>query len=138
MMILDQRMAILDFKSGRSQHAARRSKPPPLRLLVKQVALHLGFADQYQFSRAFKRVFGMSPTRFQRDTAGERPFDLWGKWANHRLPASVEMESRRPSGGWNPSKIRLDRGGVRSADRTGDSAGLERRLRSQLLRHGGS
>jgi AraC-like DNA-binding protein len=40
------------------------------RLLVKQVASHLGFADQYQFSRAFKRVFGISPARFQRDTAG--------------------------------------------------------------------
>ncbi|MEY3205619.1 MAG: hypothetical protein RLZZ21_1950 [Planctomycetota bacterium] len=31
------------------------------RLLVKQVAAHLGFADQYQFSRAFKRVSGISP-----------------------------------------------------------------------------
>ena len=40
------------------------------RLLVKQVAAHLGFADQYQFSRAFKRVFGISPARFQRETAG--------------------------------------------------------------------
>jgi AraC-like DNA-binding protein len=40
------------------------------RLLVKQVAAHLGFADQYQFSRAFKRVFGISPARFQRDTSG--------------------------------------------------------------------
>jgi hypothetical protein len=33
------------------------------RLLVKQVAAHLGFADQYQFSRAFKRVSGISPGR---------------------------------------------------------------------------
>jgi AraC-like DNA-binding protein len=40
------------------------------RLLVKQVAAELGFADQYQFSRAFKRVFGISPARFQRETAG--------------------------------------------------------------------
>jgi AraC-like DNA-binding protein len=40
------------------------------RLLVKQVAAHLGFADPYQFSRAFKRVFGISPARFQSDTAG--------------------------------------------------------------------
>jgi AraC-like DNA-binding protein len=40
------------------------------RLLVKQVAAHLGFADQYHFSRAFKRVFGISPARFQRETAG--------------------------------------------------------------------
>lgn len=40
------------------------------RLLVKQVAAHLGFADQYQFSRAFKRVFGISPACFQRETVG--------------------------------------------------------------------
>jgi len=33
------------------------------RLLVKQVAAHLGFADQYQFSRTFKRVSGISPGR---------------------------------------------------------------------------
>ena len=42
------------------------------RLLVKQVASHLGFADPYQFSRAFKRVFGVSPVRFQRETAGSQ------------------------------------------------------------------
>jgi AraC-like DNA-binding protein len=33
------------------------------RLLVKQVAAHLGFTDQYQFSRAFKRVSGIAPGR---------------------------------------------------------------------------
>jgi AraC-like DNA-binding protein len=33
------------------------------RLLVKHVAAHLGFADQYQFSRAFKRVSGIAPGR---------------------------------------------------------------------------
>jgi AraC-like DNA-binding protein len=33
------------------------------RLLVKQVAARLGFADAFQFSRAFKRVYGVSPTR---------------------------------------------------------------------------
>ena len=35
-------------------------------LLVRQVAAHLGFADQYQFSRAFKRVSGISPGRLLR------------------------------------------------------------------------
>ena len=36
------------------------------RLQVKQAAARLGFADQYQFSRAFKRVAGVSPQAFQR------------------------------------------------------------------------
>ena len=35
-------------------------------LLVRQVAAHLGFTDQYQFSRAFKRVSGISPGRLLR------------------------------------------------------------------------
>ena len=42
------------------------------RPLVKQVAAHLGFADPYQFSRAFKRVFGISPARFQRAVVRRR------------------------------------------------------------------
>lgn len=33
------------------------------RLLVKDVARQLGFADAYQFSRAFKRVYGVAPAR---------------------------------------------------------------------------
>lgn len=47
----------------RMYHAARLLSEP--RLLVKQVARELGFADQYQFSRAFKRVFGIAPTGYQ-------------------------------------------------------------------------
>lgn len=35
--------------------------------LVKQVAAEFGFADQYHFSRAFKSVFGVSPTRSVRE-----------------------------------------------------------------------
>jgi AraC-like DNA-binding protein len=31
------------------------------RLLVQDVARHLGFTDAYQFSRAFKRVYGVAP-----------------------------------------------------------------------------
>jgi len=42
------------------------------RPLVRDVAARLGFADQYQFSRAFKRVFGTSPARFQQETATRR------------------------------------------------------------------
>jgi AraC-like DNA-binding protein len=34
--------------------------------LVKQVAEEVGFADPFQFSRAFKRVFGTSPDAFRR------------------------------------------------------------------------
>lgn len=35
-------------------------------VLVRDVAARLGFADQYQFSRAFKRVLGLPPAAFQR------------------------------------------------------------------------
>jgi len=35
-------------------------------LLVKDVAARLSFPDQYQFSRSFKRVFGISPATFRR------------------------------------------------------------------------
>ncbi|NBS31542.1 MAG: AraC family transcriptional regulator [Planctomycetia bacterium] len=35
-------------------------------LLVKDVAARLGYPDQYQFSRSFKRVFGVSPAAFRR------------------------------------------------------------------------
>jgi AraC-like DNA-binding protein len=52
------------------QYLLREREAEGKRLLVKQVAELLGFTDQYQFSRAFKRVFGISPARFQRDTAG--------------------------------------------------------------------
>lgn len=34
-------------------------------LLVKEVAERLGFADAFQFSRAFKRVHGVPPGRLQ-------------------------------------------------------------------------
>ncbi len=34
------------------------------RLNIKQTAQELGFSDPYNFSRAFKRVFGISPGRF--------------------------------------------------------------------------
>jgi len=35
-------------------------------LLVKQVAAELGFDDPFHFSRAFKKVFGVSPDTFRR------------------------------------------------------------------------
>lgn len=36
------------------------------RLKVKEAAVRLGFADQSQFSRTFKRVYGIAPALFQR------------------------------------------------------------------------
>lgn len=46
------------------RHAADLLSHPGL--MVKQVASELGFADQYQFSRAFKRTFGLSPAEFRK------------------------------------------------------------------------
>jgi AraC-like DNA-binding protein len=36
------------------------------KVLVKQIARRLDFADQFQFSRAFKRVFGICPIEFRK------------------------------------------------------------------------
>jgi AraC-like DNA-binding protein len=41
-------------------------------VLVKEVAAEMGFADPYHFSRAFKRVMGVSPESF-RDGGGDEP-----------------------------------------------------------------
>ncbi|MCE9631712.1 MAG: AraC family transcriptional regulator [Planctomycetia bacterium] len=42
------------------------------RLQVKEAAARLGFADQYQFSRTFKRVYGLAPAAFQRHGLARR------------------------------------------------------------------
>ncbi len=44
--------------------AAQKLQKPDV--LVKQVAYELGFNDPFHFSRAFKRVFGLSPGLFRR------------------------------------------------------------------------
>jgi len=44
--------------------AAERLQNPEL--LVKQAAAQLGFKDPFHFSRAFKKVFGLSPEEFRR------------------------------------------------------------------------
>jgi AraC-like DNA-binding protein len=44
--------------------AAQRLQDPGA--LVKQVAAELGFDDPFHFSRAFKKVFGLSPEAFRR------------------------------------------------------------------------
>ncbi|HYW78813.1 MAG TPA: AraC family transcriptional regulator [Thermoguttaceae bacterium] len=44
--------------------ATERLQDPAV--LVKQVAAELGFDDPFHFSRAFKRVFGVSPDAFRR------------------------------------------------------------------------
>ena len=46
------------------QHAAEQLQNPVL--LVKQVAEAAGFADPFQFSRTFKREFGLSTDAFRR------------------------------------------------------------------------
>jgi AraC-like DNA-binding protein len=46
-------------------HAAARMQAPGV--LVKQIAAELGFEDPYHFSRAFKSVFGLSPTKLARE-----------------------------------------------------------------------
>ena len=45
-------------------HAAEQLQQPGA--LIKQVAEANGFEDQFHFSRAFKRVFGVSPAAFRR------------------------------------------------------------------------
>lgn len=59
-------------------HAAARMQQPGV--LMKEVAAELGFSDPYHFSRAFKSVFGLSPTqlvrqheRGSRETGGSAP-----------------------------------------------------------------
>jgi AraC-like DNA-binding protein len=37
-------------------------------LLVKEAAERLGYANQFQFSRAFKRVYGLAPDHFARQS----------------------------------------------------------------------
>lgn len=44
--------------------AARRLQEPGT--LVKEIAFELGFDDPFHFSRAFKKVFGISPQAFKR------------------------------------------------------------------------
>ena len=46
-------------------HAAVRMQMPGT--LVKQIAAELGFDDPYHFSRAFKSVFGLAPTKLVRE-----------------------------------------------------------------------
>ena len=35
---------------------------------VKLIGIELGYEDQYYFSRAFRKVIGMSPTQYRRST----------------------------------------------------------------------
>jgi AraC-like DNA-binding protein len=51
----------------RMRHAARALSEHPEPLAT--VAARLGFADQFAFSKCFKRVMGMSPRHYQRRSA---------------------------------------------------------------------
>jgi AraC-like DNA-binding protein len=44
--------------------AAERLQTPDV--LIKEVAVELGFHDPFHFSRAFKSIFGLSPEAFRR------------------------------------------------------------------------
>lgn len=57
------------FLIRRRMHYAAELLSDPKRL-VKQVSRRLGFTDATQFSRAFKRVHGISPRRFQQLQSG--------------------------------------------------------------------
>lgn len=59
--------------------------------LVKDVAARLGFPDQYQFSRCFKRVFGVSPAAFRQGQVGR----LTRTGASRRPAAQSASASRR-------------------------------------------
>jgi AraC-like DNA-binding protein len=53
------------FLMRRKMHVAAELLQQP-DVLVKQVAAQLGFQDPFHFSRAFKRVLGLSPEAFRR------------------------------------------------------------------------
>ena len=57
------------------------------RMLVKEVAEHLQFSSQFQFSRAFKRTFGVAPDHFLRQSPRSAPAGTLG--------TSVPVRSRR-------------------------------------------
>jgi len=52
--------AFLEFKMNRARHHLEHTEMP-----MKEIAFRLGFRDPYHFSRAFKRVFGKSPSSFR-------------------------------------------------------------------------
>jgi hypothetical protein len=55
----------IDFIGTDSLKRLRATRLTHERLQVRQAAARLGFADPYQFSRAFKRVAGVSPRDFR-------------------------------------------------------------------------
>jgi AraC-like DNA-binding protein len=60
------------------RHAARllAAEPPPP---VRDVAAQAGFADANYFSKAFRRVFGVTPTEFRASGMHRDPARPWGR-----------------------------------------------------------
>jgi len=72
MAIVVQHMMIFDLEATMRNEAAATGSPPEffstqvLEARVKEVAYELGFRDTFHFSRAFKKVFGVSPDTFRK------------------------------------------------------------------------
>src|SRR6218665_4105541 len=76
---------------------------------VVQVALGVGFTDPASFSRAFRRVVGVSPGQFQQRLSSARPPGRWpGAHGRAPAPCALHTETRanryvRPRfSGWRP------------------------------------
>lgn len=50
----------MNYAAGRLQHSND---------MIKQIAAEVGFADPFHFTRAFKRIHGLSPKQFRDSTA---------------------------------------------------------------------
>lgn len=59
---------IIDIKTKQASHYLLDST-----LSISQIAQHLGYADQYYFSRLFKKTFGVSPQKYRKQKTATTP-----------------------------------------------------------------